>query len=504
MAGCQVVALNIDFGQFAPDLPIFKNPGLSVATNIIPKGVSYGPFAGFSAVSSALSAQCYGAGTGLDTGHNTYIYCGDRTKLYSIIANVPTDISKAGGYTLASDGKWEFTQFGLGGTAYFIATNYDDAVQYISPGGTINADLIASADKPKFRHIGVVRNFLVGGNSNDTTDGVRPNRVWWSKINDPTDFTPSAVGQGDYEDLKSGGWVMRVLGNREFGLIFTEKHVIRMSYIGPPAIWSFDVIDEKRGTPIPGSVIQHGRQAYYIADDGFMRTDGAGESVPIGHNRVDKYFWDQYDLSNRNRVWTAVDAVKKIIWWLFPGTGNAAGMPNIMLGYAWADDKWCEAQPTDGLQLIFPAVTQGYTLEQLDALYPQLDDIPYSLDSLAWTGGLFRLAGFDTSHQYGTFTGANLAATIETGELNLGAGKLFKTEHVRPLIDGGTITGNIAGRKRLVDTASFGTAQSLEADGTIKVMNENRYQKFRSSIAASGTWQHATGIEVEGVATGDF
>ena len=264
------------------------------------------------------------------------------------------------------------------------------------------------------------------------------------------------------------------------------------------------MIEEKRGTPIPGSVIQHGRQAYYIADDGFMRTDGAGESVPIGHNRVDKYFWDQYDLSNRNRVWTAVDAVKKIIWWLFPGTGNSAGMPNIMLGYAWADDKWCEAQPTGGLELIFPAVTQGYTLEQLDALYPQLDDIPYSLDSLAWTGGLFRLAGFDTSHQYGTFTGANLAATIETGELNLGAGKLFKTEHVRPLIDGGTITGNVAGRKRLVDTASFGTAQSLEADGTIKVMNENRYQKFRSSIAASGTWTHAAGLEIEGVATGDF
>ena len=284
------MAIPIKLGQFAPDLPIFENPGLSVATNVIPRGISYGPLPGLSAVSTALAAQCYGGGVAVDTGHNQYIYAGTREKLYSLVANVPEDVSKSGGYSLAIDGRWEFTQFGIGGTAYFIATNYDDAVQYIAPGGTTFADLISSSDKPKARHLAVARNFLVLGNTNDTTDGVRPNRVWWSKINDPTDFTPSATGQGDYEDLKSGGWIMRVLGNREFALILTEQNVVRMSYVGPQVIWSFDVIDEKRGTPIPGSVIQHGHQAFYISNDGFMRTDGAGESVPIGHNRVDRYF----------------------------------------------------------------------------------------------------------------------------------------------------------------------------------------------------------------------
>ena len=33
--------------------------------------------------------------------------------------------------------------------------------------------------KPRARHVDVVREFLVLGNTNDTTDGAVPNRVWW-------------------------------------------------------------------------------------------------------------------------------------------------------------------------------------------------------------------------------------------------------------------------------------------------------------------------------------
>jgi hypothetical protein len=489
---------SLEFGQFAPDLPIFKNPGLSVARNCIPRGFSYAPQPALSSSSSAMTGACYGAGTAVDTGHNTYIYSADSTKIYSHVSSVPVDVSKSGGYAPAIDSRWEFTQFAHN---YFIGTDYDDAVQYITPGGTIFADLIDSTLKPKARHLAVVRNFLVLGNTNDGTDGVRPNRVWWSGINDPTDFDPAASTQCDYEDLSGGGWIMRVVGNREFGLIFTEQNIVRMTYVGPSPIFDFQAIDEKHGTPIPGSVISHGRRVYYISQDGFFFTEGAGESTPIGHERVDRYFWNQFDLANRHRVTAAVDAVKKLIIWSFPGTGHSSGTPNFTLNYNWVDNKWSEGSFDH--ELLFSTATQGYTIDSLDSYSTDIDSLPYSLDSLAWTGGLGRLGGFDTSHRFGTFTGSNLAATFETGEPSLAAGRLFKTEFIRPMVDGGTVTAAVAGRKRLVDSSSYGTAQSMENDGTIKLQNENRYQKFRVSIAAGGSWNDATGIDIEGSITGE-
>lgn len=488
----------IPFGPFAPDLPSYSNPGLTVARNVIPRGTSYGPLGALSNQATALTGQCYGAGTAVDTGHNTFVYAGDRTKLYSMVAAAPVDVSKAGGYALAIDGNWEFTQFGRN---YFVATDYDDAVQYIAPGGTIFADLIASSDKPKARHLGVVRQFLVLGNTNDATDGVQPSRVWWSAINTPTDFSPNAATQCDYEDLKIGGWVQRVVGNMEFGLIFQESQIVRMSYASPPVVWQFDAIDQRRGTPIPGSVVAHGRRVYFISDEGFFVTDGAGESVPIGQNLVDRYFWDQFDIAHRHRVTAAVDPVRKCVFWGFPGTGNTGGAPNLLLIYNWQDNKWSDAAVDH--EILCAVFTQGYTLDQLDTVSSTLEALPYSLDSLAWTGGLSRLGAFDTSHRLSYFTGSNLAATLETGEVALAEGRRFLTRRIRPLVDGGTITAAVAGRDRLVDSASYGTAQAIETAGVVNLRAHARYQKFRTSIASAGSWTHAQGLEIEGRIMGD-
>lgn len=487
----------IPFGPFAPDLPSFGNPGLTVARNVIPRGTSYGPLGALSNQTTAIDARCYGAAIAVDSGHNTSVYAGDRTKLYSMVAGAPVDVSKAGGYTLAIDGQWEFTQFGRN---HFVATDYDDEVQFIAPGGAIFANLITSADTPSGRHIGVVRQFLVLGNTNDTTDGVQPSRVWWSGINDPDDFTPNATTQCDFEDLKAGGWVQRIVGNMEFGLIFMESQIVRMSYASPPVIWQFDAIDQRRGSPIPGSVVAHGRRVYFISDEGFFVTDGSGESVPIGQNIVDRYFWDQFDIAHRHRVTAAVDPVRKCVFWGFPGTGNTAGAPNLCLIYNWQDNKWSDAAVDH--EILCRVFTQGYTLEQLDA-FGTLETLPYSLDSLAWTGGLSRLGAFDTSHRLAYFTGSNLAATLETGEVPLAEGKRFLTRRIRPLVDGGTITAAVAGRDVLTATSSFGTAQAIETSGVVNLRQHSRYMKFRTSIAAAGTWTHAQGIELEGRVMGD-
>src|SRR5690606_4266544 len=169
-----------------------------------------------------------------------------------------------------ADGEvWEFTQFGN----RVIATNYADAVQYIEIGtGTSNdfADLITSTDKPKAKRIATVRDFVVLGFVNDEA-GVTPNRLRWSAINNSADFDEDQTTLSDKQDLPEGGAVQKILGGPEYGIVFQESVIRRMSFVGTPLIFDFSgIIDPSRGTHVPNSVISNVRQHYFWTEEGIF------------------------------------------------------------------------------------------------------------------------------------------------------------------------------------------------------------------------------------------
>jgi len=488
----------VPFGEYLPDQADFNNPGCTDALGVLPDINGFRPFKDLTVTSDALSARARGLGAASDTGGAVSIYAGDQDKLYHLIRNGWVDISKSGGYsgTSTSDSEWQMEAFGQ----TFIATNFDDPVQSIAIGGTVFADLIDSADTPKARHLGVVREFVVLGNTSDGTDGIKPERVWWSGINDATDFTPAASTQCDFQDIPEGGWVMRIVGGVEYGLIFQERRISRMTYVGSPLVFRIDAIDRKRGTPISGSVIGHGRNVFFISEEGFMVTNGQN-TTPIGDNRVDRFFWDQFDTQYISRVSAAIDPLNKLVMWAFPGTGNSAGTPNKILIYSWGTNRWSRVDKD--LEILGRSVDPGYTLDGLDDVSTDLDALAFSLDSRAWTGGDFQLAAFDTSHKYGTFVGSNLAAVIETSEFEQ-EGQNSQIDRVRPLVDGtsATITAALATRDTQNEQSSFGTAIDDEANGDVSVSSEGRYHKVQVNIAAGGTWTRAQGVQVFSTVTG--
>lgn len=484
----------VPFGEWVPDLAEFGNPGSLTAKNVIPAKESYRPFQGLTAVSNALTARCQGAISLRDSDNNVYVYAGDATKLYEGFGNTFTDQSGTTYSTVAAD-TWEFVQFG----SDVIAANFRDPVQFMPIGdGATDAfgDLITSTLKPKARHIGINRSFLVLGNTNDATDGDVPHRVWWSAINDGTDFDPDATTQCDYNDFKEGGWVQRIIGGVEYSVVFQEEQISRMTYEGGSLIFNFFPVDRKRGTAIPNSVVGHGRLIFYISEEGFFAFDGT-QSHPIGVDKVDKTFWNQFDLNNKHRVSSAIDAQNKLVVWSFPGTGSVGGNPNKLWLYHWVYGKWSEVEIDT--QFIAKAETQGYSLDGLDAVGTDIDDgvvFAESFDSDVWKGGVLRFSAFDTANKLGLFTGSNLAATIDTSEAQLLGGQRAMLTATRPVVDGGTPTVRIGSRNRTTDTASFSATVTINAIGECPVRTNARYLRGRMELAAGQTWNHAQGIEV--------
>lgn len=362
---------------------------------------------------------------------------------------------------------------------------------------------------PKARYIANVKNFLCAGNTWDPVNGAQPQCVWWSALNDPTNWpTPGTVTaaeyQSDYNNLYGdGGWIQGVVGNlgTADGAVLMEHAVWRMLYVGPPAVFDFFPAQGVKGCPAPGSIVQLGNLVYYLGEDGFYAFDGTNVT-PIGANRVDKWFFSNLDQSNISRVVGTVDPINKQIIWAAPFLMDATGgAPSRLVCYNWQLDRWTMAEVT--LETVLRALTFGYTLDQLyTVLGYTIDTLPAPLDSRLWTGGQIALAAFDTTHKLNFFTGPNLAPTVDLGELQLFPGKVSVVKNARPLVDGGTPTVSIGTRNRTVDQASFNAGTAMNAIGTCPQRATGRYVRGRITLPAGSSFSHIQGCEVEATAAG--
>lgn len=495
--------ITVPFGKLLPDQAAFNSSGVVAALNVVPQTGSYGPLKTLEQVSSALGALCLGAISARDKDNNVYVYAGTASKIYELVAGTFTDQSVGGGYSTAASDGWEFVVWDK--SSKIIGTNFTDPVQSMAIGGGASgafANLITGTNKPKAKHIAVIGQFLMLGNTNDAVDGQKPTRVWWSANGNELNLDPDASTQSDFEDLASGGWVQKIVGGNDYGLIFQTDMVRTARYVGGGLVFELLPINYAPGTPISNSVVTYKGATFYISEAGFMSIAG-GQVTPIGTAQIDRYFWDQFDVNNKLAVSTAIDPVRKLVCWGFPGSGSSSALPNKVLAFKWDEGKWAEWDLDH--ELLFRSETQGYTLDSLDTLGTNIDDssiFNQSLDSDKWKGGTLRFGAFDQTHKLAFFTGANRAGSITTGDLQPKNGSCWQSNSVRPLIDGGGVEVSIARRQRLIDAVSFLPSSSINVDGLCSVRAEGRYQRFRSSITSSMSWSHFQGLELDFEFTG--
>lgn len=499
----------IPFAQWLPDLPDFGNPGATVIRNVLPQSVGgYGPMPSLVAFSQPIDGRCQGFFSTLDDQGSAYNFAGDAKQLNALVLGTKewVDISRSGGYATPFDGSWSATAYGN----RVLFANFADPIQSFRIGVDSQCQPL-SANAPRARYLAVVRDWVVAANTFDGIDGARPQRVRWSAIDDPASWPEpgsdeAIAGQSDFQDLVgSGGWIQGIVGNLGSvdGVIFQERAIQRMIYVGPPAIFAFQQAEGARGTPAPGSIVQLGAIVFYLGEDGFYQFDGAN-SIPIGANRIDKTFFRSIDQAYFHRVSATVDPINKIVFWAYPASGTKGGDPNRLLAYNWAirnDDgsvgRWSESEIE--CEVIGRALTVGQSLETLDKASSSLDELPSSLDSRVWTGGRPVLAAFDRDHRLSYFNGTTLGATVESGEVQLAPGRRSLVEAARPLVDGGDPSVAIAARDRLTDPPILYPGITPGADGRCPQRVSGRYHRVILKLPNGSTFRHLQGVDLEAV-----
>jgi hypothetical protein len=478
----------VPFAPYMPDIAAYATDASQEALNVIPSMSGFRPFPAFAHVTEAITARAQGAISVRSLSGVIYNFCGDATKLYLMDSDGLgwSDVSRLSGgdYATAVDAKWNFAQYGN----FLIAVNGNDAAQVLELGVDTNFAALGGSP-PAAYFAGTIREF--GVLAKTTTANTR---VQWSAIGDVEDWVASATTLSDAQDFPEGGTIMGFVGG-EFGIVFQERAIQRMSFEGPPTAFRFDKITNYLGCRAEGSVAAFENFAFFLGDDGFYMIRGGAEITPIGNEKVDRWAEENIDASQLYLMSSAIDPINKIYVVGFPSVG--AGNPDSLLIYHWPTGQWSRAAVNH--ELLYPSATQAsYTIDGMDDVSATIDGLPFPVDSRFWTGsGRLLLSGFDTSHRQGFFSGSNLAATVETGDNQLSPGGRTLFRGLRPMIEGTSATPSltVGSRDHLTESVTYGNPMAANSYGFCNARVQARYHRARITIPAASAWKFARGVD---------
>ena len=147
----------------------------------------------------------------------------------------------------------------------------------------------------------------------------------------------------------------------EYGLIFLERAIYRMTYSGSPFFFQFDAISRAIGCISNGSIAQLADKTYFLADDGFYMCNGQ-TVTPIGAEKVNRWFFENAapDLLT-TQMSATIDPIRSLIIWIVPTNSG-----NKLLIYNAQVNKW--SYSNESLESLNYLLTSSATLESLDKI----------------------------------------------------------------------------------------------------------------------------------------
>ena len=420
---------------------------------------------------------------------------GDATKLYHLESRIAVDRSIGGGYTLGTEDRWQFAQFGDN----VVAVALGEAPQrhnMLTPATAF----VNLAGSPPSGATGVARvnDFLMMGK--DFT-------LHWSAFNNIQDWTPDDATQAGNQLLdQEQGEIQTIIG-LDYAVIFQERAIRRAIYVGPPIKWDFgqEAVEKRRGCISRNAAAVWGRSVFYAADDGFYMFDGQA-STPIGYGKVDDYFVSNLNYAYRHKVCCAVDGINKLFVVGFP-VGGATNISELLI-FSLQDGRW--THDVMDLEYLFDSPVEALTVDSFHSLFPadNLDAAaitPDDIDSAAFDDERRLLAAVRSNHRLGFFTGNNRPATIETGEFEPQPGRRALVTEVWPLGDfpQAAVSASLGYRRALPGAAlTYTNPTGMNRAGFCPQRMDARFMRGRLQIAAAAAWRRAEGLNYTAQLTG--
>ena len=262
----------------------------------------------------------------------TSIYSDDGTTRTNITGTAPTG---------AIDDRW--TGGSLNGVA--ILNNGIDVPQYWGGTGTF-ANLTAWPANTRVSSLRPFKNYLVGLDvlkNKGTTNNRYPHMVKWSHAADPGtipssyDETDATKDAGEVDLAEEPSLMVDQLPMGDMNIIYKERSMYGMSFIGQPNIWRFQRLPGDIGALARGCVASTPIGHVVLTAGDVILHSGQGPQSII-NAKMRRWLFNQIDSTNYKRAFVSANPARNEVWICFPTAGDTTC--RVALVWNWTDATW--------------------------------------------------------------------------------------------------------------------------------------------------------------------
>jgi hypothetical protein len=232
---------------------------------------------------------------------------------------------------------WSQSNFGedlifnpRGGALYYWANASSASTfnrgQYLGPStaivtksGTITTDAYCPT-VANFVMVSDASRFVLAFGVNDYGSTIQdPLLIRWSDQESFALWYPAVTNQAGSYRLSHGSTIVTAIQTRQEILVLTDSSIYSMQYLGPPYVWSFQIMGDNISIAGPNAIATANNITYWMGTDKFYMYSGRVQTLP---STLREYVYNDINLEQSYQFMAGTNEGYNEIWWQYCSAGS--------------------------------------------------------------------------------------------------------------------------------------------------------------------------------------
>jgi hypothetical protein len=229
------------------------------------------------------------------------------------------------------------TTFNLAATvggAAINTTGSQSGTHYILNNCIPVTSMSGASDVPiiqNFIYVSDISRFVFAFGCNDIGSTVQnPMLIRWSDQESVVNWTPSATNQAGSVTLSHGSSIVTSIQTRQEIVVWTDSALYSLQYIGPPVVWSSQLLGDNISILGQNAVAQASGVIYWMGIDKFYSYDGRVNTLNCDLRR---YVYQNINLNQAQQAFATTNEGFNEVWFFYCSAGSNSVDKYVVYNY---------------------------------------------------------------------------------------------------------------------------------------------------------------------------
>jgi len=168
-----------------------------------------------------------------------------------------------------------------------------------------------------------------------SSSSLNPMLIRWSDQENFLVWTPAPTNQAGSLQLSHGSEIVAAIQARQEIVVFTDSALYSLQYVGPPVVWSSQLLGDNVSIIGPNAVCLASGVVYWMGVDKFYKYDGRVQTLRCD---LRQYIFSDINLTQALQVFAGTNEGFNEAWWFYCSAGSNTVDKYVV--YNYLEDIW--------------------------------------------------------------------------------------------------------------------------------------------------------------------